>query len=396
MGLGGCLTPGRLDVTAQAVERIWSPDGDAIACLSIRSGFDLLLSVCAFPAGSEIIFSALTISDMPRIVEHHGLVPVPVDIDRDTTRPLLDELRETMGERTKAVVITHLYGARLDIEVIVDLCRAKGVLLIEDCAQAFGGRGYTGHPASDVTMFSFGPIKNATALGGGLLCVRDPALRNGMRARQRDYPVLPTSAYAIRLLKYALLHFISGRLLYGALSRFVRVLGLDHDRMIHRLTRSFSGPSFFDRIRRRPCTALLRLLSRRLRQDQSRLDQRTRDGGRLVELLPDDVVSPAGRVRPHHYWVFPILVRDPPFVISALRAAGFDATAGRSFDVVTTAGGDTAQASEVLAHTVFLPFYPALPSGEWTRMAAIVTRSVGEAVSAPVAAVPHGESSFRD
>ncbi len=395
MGLAGCLTPGRLDVTAQAVERFWSPDGDAVACLSIRSGFDLLLSVCAFPAGSEIVFSALTISDMPRIVEHHGLVPVPVDIDRVTTSPLLDELREAIGERTKAVVITHLYGARLDIELIVDLCQEKGVLLIEDCAQAFGGRGYSGHPASDVTMFSFGPIKNATALGGGLLCVRDPALRDGMRARQQDYPIFPTSAYAVRLLKYALLHFISGRLLYGALSRFVRALGLDHDRIIHRLTRGFSGPSFFDRIRRRPCTALLRLLARRLRQDHSRLDQRTRDGERLVELLPDEVVSPAGRVRPHYYWVFPILVPDPPSVINALRAAGFDATAGRSFDVVPTAGGDTAQASEVLAHAVFLPFYPELPPREWTRMAAIVTRSVGEAVSAPVA-VPLGESSFQD
>ena len=212
---------------------------------------------------------------------------------------------------------------------------------------------------------------------------------------QQDYPIFPTSAYAVRLLKYALLHFISGRLVYGALLRFVRALGLDHDRMIHRLTRGFSGPSFFDRLRRRPCTALLRLLVRRLRQDHSRLHQRTRDGGRLVELLPDDLVSPAGRVRPHYYWVFPILVPDPSSVISALRAAGFDATAGRSFDVVTTARRDTTQASEVLAQAVFLPFYPELPSREWTKMAAIVARSVGEAVSAPVA-VPLEGSSFQD
>ena len=395
IGFAGCLIPGRRDVAAQGVERLWSLDGDAIACLSVRSGFDLLLSACAFPRGSEIILSALTISDMPRIVEHHGLVPVPVDIDRETTSPLLDELRQAVGARTKAVVVTHLYGSRLDIDPIVELCREKGILLFEDCAQAFGGRGFTGHPASDVTMFSFGPIKNATALGGGLLRVRDPALRDGMRARLQDYPVFRTSAYAGRLLKYAALHVISGRLLYGAFTRFVRALGRDHDRMIHHLTRGFSGPGFFDRIRRRPCTALLRLLARRLRQDHSRLHQRTRDGERLLELLPDDVASPAGRVRPHHYWVFPILVRDPRSVISALRAAGFDATAGRSFDVVTTARRDTTQASEVLAHAVFLPFYPELPAREWTKMAAIVARSVGEAVSAPVA-VPLEGSSFQD
>ena len=53
-------------------------------CLSVRSGWDLLLHVLAWPAGSEVIVSAITHPDMIRILRAHGLVPVPVDVDLDT------------------------------------------------------------------------------------------------------------------------------------------------------------------------------------------------------------------------------------------------------------------------------------------------------------------------
>lgn len=391
-GLAGCLMPNRRERWAEAVERLWSANDDAIACLSVRSGFDLWLAAAQFPPGSEIVFSALTIADMPRIVRHHGLVPVPIDIDPETTNPSLAQLRGAVADRTRAIVVTHLYGARLNIEAVVELAREKNVLLVEDCAQAYGGPSFTGHPESDVTMFSFGPIKTATALGGGLLRVRDPAVLDRMRALQRAYPRQSAAGFAGRLLKYAGLHLVSGPSLYGFLIRAVRLAGSDHDRMMHRLTRGFSGPTFFNRIRHRPCGALLRLLARRLREDGSRLAQRTRAGERLLQLLPGDVRSPAGRIRPHHYWVFPILAHNPRVVIEALRRAGFDATEGRSLDVVEppepSAGMHLAGAREILEHTVFLPFYPGIPARGWERMADVVRQVLGGTVTEPVPAPP--------
>jgi len=72
-------------------------------CLSVRSGFDALLAALALPAGAEVLTSALTIRDMTRIIEAHGLVPVPVDLDmrRLAVRP--EDLARAATPRTRAV-----------------------------------------------------------------------------------------------------------------------------------------------------------------------------------------------------------------------------------------------------------------------------------------------------
>src|SRR5687768_1802064 len=62
-------------------EAAWSSGDDTLACLSVRTGLDLLLQALALPRGSEVLVSAITIRDMVRILEHHGLVPVPLDVD---------------------------------------------------------------------------------------------------------------------------------------------------------------------------------------------------------------------------------------------------------------------------------------------------------------------------
>lgn len=375
-GLVGCAMPYSRAARARLVEATWSERDQCIACLSVRSGFDLLFGAAEFPTGDEVIFSALTIADMPRIVDHHGLIPVPVDIDVESATPRLEKLKQSITRKTRAIVVTHLYGGRMDLDPIVDLARDGGLLLIEDCAQAYAGRGYDGHPRSDVTMFSFGPIKTATALGGGLLRVRDESLRNRMRALQGDYPVQSRAAYAVRLLKYTALHAISGPLTYAAALRSLRLLGVDHDAMMNRLTRGFTGKSFFDGIRKQPCGALLRLLYRRLRQDGGKLARRSADGRALQERLGPSVVCPGGRLAPHYFWVFPVLAERPSELIAALRRAGFDATKGRSLDAV--GGSDAAPdedietAKDVLARTVFLPFYPEITASGWARMAEVV------------------------
>src|SRR6202022_1019064 len=63
------------------LEAAWSPGAQGLACRSVRSGFHLLLSELDLPAGSEVLVSAVTHPDMVRILEAHGLVAVPVDLD---------------------------------------------------------------------------------------------------------------------------------------------------------------------------------------------------------------------------------------------------------------------------------------------------------------------------
>ena len=153
----------------------WLPPEEVILSLSVRSGLDLLLTALELPAGSEMIVSAVTIPDMVRIVEHHRLVPVPVDVDGRTLQPVLEHLERSITPRTRAILVAHLFGTHIDMVPIIELAKQHDLLVIEDCAQAFVGSAYAGHPDSDCALFSFGPIKTATALGGAVVPVRDAA-----------------------------------------------------------------------------------------------------------------------------------------------------------------------------------------------------------------------------
>ena len=344
------------------VEEAWTGVDDTLVCLSVRSGFDLLWETLQFPPQSEVLISALTIPDMARIVEHHDLVPVPVDLDPRTAAPSLESLDRAITPASRAVVVAHLFGTRIPMEPILGLAKRRGLFVIEDCAQAFDGGRYHGHPESDVAMFSFGPIKTATALGGAVFRVRDRGLLEEMRHRQADYPMQGRLAYLRRLLKYAMLKALSVRPVFSVLTGLWTLMGYDYDRFVNRQTRGFPGPEFFRRIRQQPSTPLLAVLQRRLRRyDQRRLERRTSRGQLLIQLLGDRVVCPGAELASHVHWVFPILVENPEEVLAALRKAGFDATQGQSMATVAPPADRPevapAQAAHVLAKTVYLPIY---------------------------------------
>src|SRR5438132_692103 len=92
------------------VEARWSAEGNALAILSVRSGLDLLLGTLQWPAGSEIVYSALNIPNMTMVARQHGIVPVPADLDLDTLAPNLALLRRAITPRTRAMLVAHLYG----------------------------------------------------------------------------------------------------------------------------------------------------------------------------------------------------------------------------------------------------------------------------------------------
>jgi dTDP-4-amino-4,6-dideoxygalactose transaminase len=361
-------------------------DRDALACLSVRSGFDLLLAALELPAASEILMSALTIPDMARIVEHHGLVPVPVDLDPATLAPTPETIRSAITPAARMVVVAHLFGSRVPMGPILDLARSLGLLCVEDCAQAFDGRHF-GHPDSDASLLSFGPIKTATALGGGLVRTRDAELLRRMRSLQAAWPMQGRGAYLRRVGKYACLKVISSRLMVRGLIRACELSGRDFDRIANSSARGFAGHDFFLRIRQQPSAPLLASVARRLRRfDAVRLAGRIAKGQMLARLLAGHVPCPAAHTVPHTYWVFPILAENPAEVIAALRRSGFDATQGASMFIVPPPCGRpdlrARVAEAAFSRIVYLPLYPEMPERAVRRMADVVLETA-EAVSLP-------------
>jgi perosamine synthetase len=171
-----------------------------LVCLSVRSAWDLLLQVLAWPAGSEVLVSAITHPDMITIIRTHGLVPVPVDVDLATLAPSVADLERASTERTRAVLVVHLFGGRLDLAPINAFCRRHDLMLVEDSAQAFTGRLSLAPTGADVSMISFGMIKTASAVGGALVSVIDTELRSSMRKEQAGWPAQGRVAYAAKVI----------------------------------------------------------------------------------------------------------------------------------------------------------------------------------------------------
>jgi dTDP-4-amino-4,6-dideoxygalactose transaminase len=118
-----------------------------------------------------------------------GLVPRFADVDPATLLLTAATVEPALTPRTRAVVVTHLYGRLADVGPLRDLCRAAGVALVEDCAQAAGATGPEGPAGSlaDIAAFSFFPTKNLGALGdAGAVVTSDPDRAARVR-RLRQY-----------------------------------------------------------------------------------------------------------------------------------------------------------------------------------------------------------------
>ena len=312
-----------------------STDRGELVCLSARSGLDLVLAAAAFPRGSEVLVSAMTIPDIVRIIRQHGLVPIPLDLDAETAFPPAAQLTRRVTSRTKAVLLAHLFGATMPLDEHLAVARRHNLLFIEDCAQAFRGLASTGHSGADVSLFSFGPIKTATALGGAVMRVRNGELLAEIRRRHSSWAMQSRAAYCRRVIKYMVLKALSCRVPLAWLIMSLRLFGRDYDKILNSSVTGFASDRLFELIRRRPCAALVDLLWRRLERFDARVQRhRAERGRRLAEALRHAFVCPAAYVSPHAYWVFPILTDSPNELRLELFRHRFDATQGHSMVVV--------------------------------------------------------------
>jgi perosamine synthetase len=354
----------------QELESYWSDKGDAIACFSVRSGFDLLLQAMMaegqLAKGDEVMFSALNVKQMVRAVERLGLTPVPVDLDLSDMSPRLDIAEQAVTSKSKVFVVAHLFGARMDMAPAAAFAKRHGLLLAEDCAQAYDGEANRGSRLSDVVMFSFGPIKTKTCLGGGMFTVRRPDLLARMRTLQAAYPVQTDKDQVKRALKFAGLKVLTSRTGVWLLSRYFSMKGQNYDEGLSNAVRDVAKQKTPKQLRLRCSPTLLKLLAHRLRQDVGpELQERMRMGEMFRELLEGKGVLPAGAARYHDYWVFPAIVENPAETISALRKAGFDACdLPRSEAIAPPEGRESLRAviaEKTLSNLIVLPCYPEMP-----------------------------------
>lgn len=367
-GIVYCVFPFRRRSALLQARRAWSGREDFLITLSARSSFDLFLRALRLPEGSEILFSAITVPDMVRIAEAHGLVAVPVDTDKHGCL-CLRSLKQRLSPQSRILVVAHLFGGYRQMDDVYGEVGSRDLLVVEDCAQQLRTVGQVGDSRSDLILYSFGPIKTSTALAGGVVTVCSPALRQQMAEILEQDPVQSRWRYGKRIVRFTLLKSLSGRFATRILRFLLNVCGRDFDSIANSLGRSFLSTSLVLELRRQPSGPLLRLLKRRWRNfDGSRIERRVALGRFLDRRIGIQ------RQPEHSYWVYPLFVKNPSEVRQRMLKAGFDATCRTRMAVVraTHETGDTRTASWCWDHVVILPWYPELPFQEVDRMARIL------------------------
>jgi len=382
-GAWNCFKSNDRAALQRSVESFFSDSDETIVTYSVRSGFDLLIQALDLKPGDEVIFSALNVKGMVRVVRDAGLVPVPVDLDFSSMGPSLEKLEKAITPRSRVFVAAHLFGTRLDLDPVFALVRSKGIVAVEDCAQAFNGRAYPGSLAADLNMFSFGPIKTSTALGGALIQVRDDKVRGRMRAIQAAYPIQPDSKQLKRVFQFMGLKLITSRAVLGAIYRYYHSRGQDYEDSLADRVRDVAPLKTAKNLRFQPSTAMLALLNRRLEEfDIQAIRVRTNKGEKLRDMIGSAVAMPAQANTHHDYWVFPLIVDEPRKFIDGLRAEGFDAAdLPRSQHIAAPKDRPELEpktAAGVMRDLVVIPCYDTMPDEELARQAQVIKRLAGE------------------
>ena len=155
------------------------PEGTCFATMNGCAALEMSAQLCRFREGDELVIPSHTFTASAYPYLKHGARLAWADIDPATRVITAKSIEQALTPRTRAVVVVHLYGYAADMPEIATLCRERGLLLIEDTAQAIGSEvdGKKAGSFGDMAIFSFHSHKNLTTLGeGGMLYVRDPSL----------------------------------------------------------------------------------------------------------------------------------------------------------------------------------------------------------------------------
>lgn len=162
-------------------------------CVGCANGLDALIWIFrayielgVMAPGDEVIVPANTYIATILAITENGLKPILVEPRFDTLEIDDERIEEAITEKTKAIIIVHLYGRNAYTEKIDALCKKYGLKLVEDNAQAHGCRvpdGSRTGSIGDAAGHSFYPGKNLGALGdGGAVTTNDKDLADTIRA----------------------------------------------------------------------------------------------------------------------------------------------------------------------------------------------------------------------
>jgi dTDP-4-amino-4,6-dideoxygalactose transaminase len=166
------------ELRSAVMERLGAEE--ALLCGSGSLALEIALRACGVQQGDEVVIPTFCCTSVVPPILAVGALPVLADIGEDLN--ITAEMVEAAStEKTKAIIVPHLFGNPADIKAIVDFARRKNIRVIDDAAQALGAT-IDGRPAGsfgDAGILSFGSEKVCFGFGGGMVVSRQKEVLNG-------------------------------------------------------------------------------------------------------------------------------------------------------------------------------------------------------------------------
>lgn len=147
----------------------------AVACANGTAALHMAALAAGVKEGDEVITTPITFAASANCALYCGARPVFADIDSGTYNIDPEKVEEAITPATKAVVAVDYTGQSVALDPLREICKEHGLVLIEDGAHVIGTK-YKGQPSgslSDMTTFSFHPVKTVTGGEGGAVLTND-------------------------------------------------------------------------------------------------------------------------------------------------------------------------------------------------------------------------------
>ncbi len=154
----------------------------AFACASGSAAIHIAIAAINPEPGDEIITTSITDMGALTPILYQGAIPVFCDVDPETCNVTAADIRKCINTKTKAIIVTHLFGNPCEMEEILSLAKEHDLPVIEDSAQAFMAtydEKYVGTLGA-IGCFSLQQGKHITTGEGGLVVCNDDAIARRM------------------------------------------------------------------------------------------------------------------------------------------------------------------------------------------------------------------------
>jgi perosamine synthetase len=147
---------------------------NSVATSSGTSALHLALIAIGITKNDEVIMPSYTCIAVALPVLYQDAKPILADVGDDYNISV-EDVKKMITNKTKAVIVPHMFGYPADLNEIKEMCEENNVYLVEDCAQAIGARYHDKKvgTGSDVSIFSFYATKMMTTIQGGMVCTNN-------------------------------------------------------------------------------------------------------------------------------------------------------------------------------------------------------------------------------